>query len=319
MLKAPRFFLNYVRATYVCTLALTLGAGVLRAAEEGTKPSPASVEIGHGVVLHYVEEGAGIPVIFVHGSLSDYEYWERQLEPFSKHYRVFAYSRRYNYPNSNAPTAGYSAVVDADDLASFIKAMHLGKVYIVGHSYGALTALFLATRHPELIRGLVLAEPPAISILRSLPDEQSAKGDAMYGDIQDRMVKPMKAEFGKGDTEAGVGVFIDYVFNDQSAWAKMSPSDRAATLRDAHEWDVMMTTGELFPAIDPAAIRQISVPVLVMSGGVSYPFLQYIDQELVRLLPNGTGIVYPDAGHQMWYKYPTLCRTDVEAFFARHP
>ena len=99
----------------------------------------------------------------------------------------------------------------------------------------------------------------------------------------------------------------------------MSQSERAATLRDAHEWDVMMTTGELFPEIEPAAIRQLRVPVLVMSGGSSYPFLQYIDQELVRLMPNSKSIVYPDAGHQMWYKYPVLCRNDVEAFFLRNP
>jgi hypothetical protein len=56
-----------------------------------------------------------------------------------------------------------------------------------------------------------------------------------------------------------------------------------------------------------------------MSGGASYPFLQYIDQQLLRLLPNGEGISYPDAGHQMWYRYPVLCRNDAEAFFRRHP
>ncbi len=258
-------------------------------------------------------------MIFVHGSLSDYEYWEPQLQAFAKHYRAIAYSRRYNYPNSNPAKAGYSAIKDAADLASFIGKLHLGKVYIVGHSYGALTALILATTHPELIRAVVLAEPPAVSLLRSLPDEQASKGEAMFTDIQERMIRPMKANFAKGDTDAGVGAFIDYVFNAPTAWENMSHSDREATLRDAHEWDVMMTTGELFPTIDPAAIRRTSVPVLVMSGGVSYPFLQYIDQELTRLLPNSQSIVYPDAGHQMWYQYPVLCRNDVEAFFRRHP
>jgi pimeloyl-ACP methyl ester carboxylesterase len=36
---------------------------------------------------------------------------------------------------------------------------------VVGHSYGALTALFLAAWHPELIRRLVLCEAPAVSLL----------------------------------------------------------------------------------------------------------------------------------------------------------
>src|SRR5262249_58839513 len=97
---------------------------------------------------------------------------------------------------------GYSAVTDAEDLAAFVSRQHLGKSYIVGHSYGALTALFLATQHPELIRAVVLAEPPAIPLLRHLRDEQANKGEAMFADIQQRMVNPMKAHFAKGDRDA---------------------------------------------------------------------------------------------------------------------
>jgi pimeloyl-ACP methyl ester carboxylesterase len=141
----------------------------------------------------------------------------------------------------------------------------------------------------------------------------------MFTDIEEHMIKPMKAAFAKGDQTAGVGIFVDYVLNDRGAWERMPSSDRADTLRDAHEWDVMMTTGELFPEVSPEAVRRIRVPVLIMSGGTSYRFLQYIDQQLVRLLPHAESIVYPDTGHQMWYAYPVLCRHDAEAFFLRNP
>jgi pimeloyl-ACP methyl ester carboxylesterase len=77
----------------------------------------------------------------------------------------------------------------------------------------------------------------------------------------------------------------------QATWL-VSQADRTATLRAAHEWDLMMTSGQLFPEIDAAAVRKISVPVLVMSGGISYPFLQYIDQQLVRLIP-GARVLQP--------------------------
>jgi hypothetical protein len=113
----------------------------------------------------------------------------------------------------------------------------------------------------------VLAEPPAVSLLRHLPDEQAVKGNAMFADIQKRMVEPMQRRFAEGDAEGGVEIFVDYVFNDPRAWAGMSQADRTATLRAAHEWDLMMTSGQLFPEIDAAALRKISVPVLVMSGG----------------------------------------------------
>lgn len=211
-------------------------------------PTIQTVNIGNGITLHYVDQGKGTPVIFVHGSLSDGGYWADQVGRFAEHYRAIAYSRRYNFPNSNPARAGYSAVVDAEDLAAFISALHLGKVVVIGHSYGALTALFLTARHPDLVRALVLAEPPAISFLEHLPGDEAKTGKAMFEDIQRRMVTPKQQAFRRGDRHAGIGVFMDYVFNDPPAWEQMTKSARDETLRDAHEWDVMMPTGTPFLA-----------------------------------------------------------------------
>jgi hypothetical protein len=44
------------------------------------------------------------------------------------------------------------------------------------------------------------------------------------------------------------------------------------------------------------------VPVLLLSGAESYPFLRPISEELARLLSNREAIVLPNAGHQMWYQ-----------------
>jgi pimeloyl-ACP methyl ester carboxylesterase len=65
-------------------------------------------------------------------------------------------------------------------------------------------------------------------------------------------------------------------------------------------------------------VRRISVPVLVMSGAKSYPFLGKIDEALIQMLPNSRRIVFPDAGHQMWLQHAVEAREDVEAFFAQH-
>ena len=302
--------------------ALTLAAICVIAADRspGQTSSPGlqihAAKIGHGITLHYVDKGTGVPVIFVHGSLSDGGYWADQIEPFARHYRAIAYSRRYNYPNTNPARPGYSAVVDADDLAAFIHKLNLGKVVIIGHSYGALTALFLGARHPELVRALVLAEPPAISLLTAVQSGEADLGKAMFDDIQLRMVGPMQRAFGKGDREEGIRIFLAYVLNDPGAWDKMSQSSRDQTLKNAREWDVMMTTGTLFPVIRPQAIREISAPVLLLMGARSYPFLGVIGRELAYLLRNSKTINFPDAGHQMWFQDPEACRSDVEKFLA---
>jgi pimeloyl-ACP methyl ester carboxylesterase len=282
-------------------------------------PALKKIVVRDGVELHYEERGQGTPLIFVHGSLSDGSYWHDQLALFAHAgFHAIAYSRRYNFPNVNKARPGYSAVVDADDLAALIEKLHLGKVNVVGHSYGALTALFLAVRHPELVHTLVLCEAPAVSLLGHLPGDQSAVGKATLADIQERMVKPMQAAFLKRDRNAGIRAFMACVFNDPQAWDKMPDSARQETLRDAREWDVMMTKGTLFPAIEPEAIRGIKVPVLLLSGEKSYPFLSLIDEELARLLPNNQRIIVRGAGHQMWFQEPDKCRSAVEEFVRRN-
>jgi pimeloyl-ACP methyl ester carboxylesterase len=206
------------------------------------------VVVSGGIELHYVERGTGVPVVFVHGSLSDGGYWNDQLGPFAASgYHAIAYSRRYNPPNTNIAHPGYSAATDADDLAGLIEKLQLGKVHVIGHSYGAFTALFLAVKHPELVRTLVLAEPPAVSLLTYLPADQSAVGRATLADIQERMVKPMKTAFQKGDRAAGLGAFMDFVLDDPHAWDNMPDAARLDTLNHAHEWDIMGPAANCFP------------------------------------------------------------------------
>ena len=303
----PRFAAIAVAGLLSLCCAAQTNAGV---------PAIKTAAIGNGIVLHYMEEGSGIPVVFVHGSLSDGIYWADEIGPFAEHYLAIAYSRRYDYPNDNPTRPGYSAVTDAEDLAAFIRVLHFEKVVVIGHSYGALTALFLAVKHPDLVRALVLAEPPAISLLTHLPGNEAKIGKDLHEDIERRMVEPMQEKFRKGESEAGVAVFIDYVFDDSHAWDKMPKASREQTMRDAHEWDVMMTKGTLFPDIQRESIRKINAPTLLLSGAKSYPFLALITEELARLLPHRENIVFPDAGHQMWYQHPDKCRSDVETFLA---
>jgi pimeloyl-ACP methyl ester carboxylesterase len=309
---------------------LALGAGAPRAlakarpaAKSAAPPPPPPAppvfateaevaDIRDGIRLYYVTAGLGAPVIFVHGSLSDYSYWQGQLAPFAAKYRVIAYSRRYDWPNENPARRGYSAALDAEDLAWFIDGLNLGSAHIVGHSYGALTALFLAARHPQLVRTVTLAEPPAMSLLAHLPGDLGPQGAAMLRDVQKNMVAPMKRAFAKHDTEGGVQVFMDYV-KGQGTWDAFSAADKAATLKDAHEWEVIFAGGELFPEIKPAEVAAIKAPVLMLSGAKSYPFLGLIDEALYALIPQNKHIIFPDATHQMWLEHPTECR---EAVFA---
>jgi pimeloyl-ACP methyl ester carboxylesterase len=145
----------------------------------------------NAVELHYVEQGKGEPVIFLHGGSGDYRAWEPQLKAFSPNYHVISYSRRYSYPNQNPVLAkNHSAYVEADDLAALINKLKLGRVHLVGVSYGAFTALALALKRPELVRSLVLAEPPVHQLIRDTPS-----GEAVYQEFMANVWKPAAEAF----------------------------------------------------------------------------------------------------------------------------
>jgi pimeloyl-ACP methyl ester carboxylesterase len=60
---------------------------------------PKRIEI-NGAELHYVEQGQGDSVVFVHGGLGDFRTWLPQVASFSGRYHAIAYSRRAHYPNA---------------------------------------------------------------------------------------------------------------------------------------------------------------------------------------------------------------------------
>src|SRR5438105_5032578 len=124
----------------------------------------------NGTKLHYTLTGAGPPLVCVHGGLADWRTWRAQLESFAPHYRVLAYSRRGHYPNPWP--AGYTACtpdLHAADLAALIRALDLGPVHLLANSYGGRVALALALAALDLVRTLVLGEPPAHSLLIGSP------------------------------------------------------------------------------------------------------------------------------------------------------
>ncbi|GAC1350867.1 MAG: hypothetical protein NVS4B9_30530 [Ktedonobacteraceae bacterium] len=62
--------------------------------------------------------------------------------------------------HSGGSTTGFSIALLADDAATIIRALHLEKPFVLGHSMGAITAATLAATYPDLVRAVVLEDPP---------------------------------------------------------------------------------------------------------------------------------------------------------------
>lgn len=107
-------------------------------------------------------EGSGSPVLLLHGlGASSHIFGALML----------AQRRRFHFYALDLPGTGKSGryaklepAAVADFLDGWCKSQHLGKVLVVGHSFGGVVALELAARHPRRVAGLVLASVPALGL-----------------------------------------------------------------------------------------------------------------------------------------------------------
>lgn len=272
-----------------------------------------SVPIGTGVTLHYVERGSGTPVVFIHGGGRDYRYWDKQIESFAKNYRVVAYSRRYAPPNDNVTIdPRYSAIVDADDLAALVDRLDLPAAHFVGASIGGVAALFLTLRRPELVRTLVLAEPPILRWALDLPG-----GKPMFERFVNEAFRPAGEAFRAGEPERAMALLTN-AFLGAGTFGRFSEPLRRRVMRASRDWAAQTMSASPFPDLSREAVRAIAAPTLLLSGARTIPIHALVDAELERLLPSCERIVIPDASHDLWADQPERCRAATLEFLARY-
>ena len=267
----------------------------------------------NGVELHYAEQGNGTPVIFVHGSLEDYRLWDKEVASFARNYRAIRYSRRYNYPNNNSKIeSDHSAMTEAEDLAALIKKLKLKPVHIVGHSYGAYTALFLAVKHPELVRTLVLTEPPALGLA-----QDNSRGKVLFDEFMGNLWMPAAQAFNKNENETALRVTFKF-FAGTDILDQLPATVRTDMMSNIREWRALTTSRNAFPIIAREDIKKIKVPVLMISGEQSLPILKFVDAELESLLTNKQRVIIQNASHDMWSEQPEAVREAALTFLNKH-
>ncbi len=244
-----------------------------------------------GVGLYYEERGNGVPVVFCHGIPTDYRAWNLQTEFLSNGFRTISYSRRYASPNSrNGDVSDSTIANNAADLRGFIEKLALGRVHLVGHSYGGFTAAYLASDHPEMIRSLVLVEP-AIATL--LVEDETSSGQ-MLGLLlrspsvalsarrfQNGSLHPSLAALDAGQNERAVELNVDGVQDQKGAFRAMPDAARTMMLDNAR------TIAELKTKFPPFRDRapQVTSRTLVINGSDSALWLRRIGQLTAAAIP----------------------------------
>ena len=262
--------------------------------------------------LRYIEQGSGIPIVFVHGSLTDFRTWAFQMESFRKCYHAIAISRRYHYPNDFVDAGwDYSAINHAEDLAAFIEMLGIAPAHIVGHSYGAFACAILATQHPELVRSLVLCEPPIISLLDAVPG-----GKSMIANFMDEIWKPVEKAFRKGGSKEGVKIFIDGI-QGAGTFDKLPATAVDRIMDNAPAMKAQAMATDQYPVFTCKDVQRIEKPVLLVAGEGSHKMLHVILNELERCLQNSKIVMIPNASHNMYAANPHAFNEVVRDFLAK--
>lgn len=144
--------------------------------------------------IHYVEQGAGRPVVLIHGFGASAFHWRYNIPELAKKYKVYAIDL-LGFGWSEKALVDYEATIWMEQVSDFLREIVKEPAVLVGNSLGGFTTLFTATEVPELVRGVVLlnsagqfADPnkPAAA-----PAEEEEGGSALSRYI----VQPLKEAF----------------------------------------------------------------------------------------------------------------------------
>ncbi|MER9303209.1 alpha/beta fold hydrolase [Mesorhizobium sp. M0293] len=128
-------------------------------AERLVPPVGKFIEID-GNRIHYVDQGEGRPIVFVHGLGAQLHHFGHTLfGRFGPGYRLIALDRPGSGYSVRARGATGRLPEQAEIVRRFIEALGLERPLVVGHSLGGAVALTLAVEHPEAISGIALLAP----------------------------------------------------------------------------------------------------------------------------------------------------------------
>lgn len=262
----------------------------------------------NGVEIHYIEKGVGEPLILLHGGLFDYRSWEPQFEEFAKNYRVVSYSRRYSFPNNNEIKPRYRpGISDANDLKALINSLGLKKVHLVGLSYGAFTGLLFAENDPEMVASMVLAEPPALQLIRDTPG-----GEQLYQDFFNQL-KPTVEAFRRGDDRRAIVSFNQSMGRD---FDKLPAEAANRMMQNAQALKAINLAPEPFPAIKKQKLQRLAIPTLLVKSEKADQLHAGVADEIARLIPGTRSVVVPNSGHNTPRDNPSFFNKAVLEFLS---
>jgi len=229
----------------------------------------------NGVNIYHEVSGSGTPIVLTHGFAGSTKMWIPQVEPLSKDYQLITYDIR-GHGQSDAPSdrALYSWDIAIEDLHQLLVSLGVSNAIVGGLSLGGILSLHYYLKHPEMTRGLILADTgPGFRNPRSMAEWDQERYKATEVLEKGGMAAYMASQYASTTYYTTPDVMV--------AHSPIGLSNVNIALQ---------TKQEMVP------LEEVKVPTLVIVGASdtnSIPPANYMH----RKIPNSRLAVIPSAGH----------------------
>lgn len=318
----PKFFLRRMATLVVTTALLTCAfsspISMARAANMNTHHRDNEVELHHklinvdGVRLHYVEAGAGAPILLIPGWPESWYAWRDVIPKLAQSgRRVIAIDPR-GMGDSAHPSQGFNPQVVAAEIHRFVELLGLTKgmkLDVASHDVGAWIAYAYASDWPADVRTLSLfdAALPGISPLAAsdIPSDEVNKRTWHFAfnripDLPEILVRGHEREYLAwlfAQKAARPWVFTPAVI-DEYTRAYTQPGGT----RTAFAYYRESFSREALEANKARAARMLEMPVMVIGG--QFGVGSSLFNTMKGIAKNVQGHVLADCGHFVMEECP---------------
>ena len=272
-----------------------------------TIPTESTFIEANGTRFAYRKFGAetGTPVVFLVHFRGTMENWDpNMVAPIAKERPVILFDNK-GVGETNGQTPETISEM-AQDAATFIKALDLNKVDLLGFSIGGMVAQELALQEGDLIRRIIIAGSSPEAGVNPEPvifERMKRHGGNVDNAIDDFMF------FFYNSTETSKSAGMDSLQRIMSQ-KQFESSDQvqAAQLNAVAKW------AQPKPDQDYDWLKNIPHPALVTNGIEDVMVPTKNSFILSEKLPNAQLIIYPDSGHGHLFQFPELFAENVNSF-----
>ena len=247
----------------------------------------------------YTDEGAGEPVLFIHGLTWDHTLWDHQVAALKSDYRCIAVDL-IGHGQTPDVDQEYSFFDIADYMAGLLDALNIESAHVVGLSMGGMTAMPMALEHPARVRSLALLDTDAMA-----EDPARAAGYHQLGDAIVEHGWPSVSE-----TVANIlfaAPFMAIEANKTAVLAKLNANPRESIGGRALRTVTKRTN--LIPRLG-----QVPVATTVIVGELDIATTPDKAEAIAAAIPGAELVRIPEAGHHTPLENPGA----VTAALARH-